>query len=216
MFVFFGTRSKLFPGNTLQSTTCEGCGSWALKPYTIYKYFHVFWVPCVPFKKELAVKCTHCGRAWRQNDVSPATRAAIEREKKSLKPPAYLFAGAFILVLFLAYVGYSNRAESWASDRYFASPVVDDLYIVDYGELLKIDEPEYHYGVFKINRVGADSIRFRVGTYGYRHPGDARTAIKKDNVGTPEYFYEGEVAFSKAEMLAFFDERHVKKIIREK
>lgn len=216
MIVFFGTRAKVIPSRTLEHMACENCGNRTLQPYTMYRYFHIFWVPCFPFKKQIATECTHCQNSWVNKEVTPATRAAIARENKSSNPPAYLFAGLALIALFVGYVVHSERAQDKATAKYFASPMVDDFYVVDYAEVLQeMDEEEFHYGLFKVNHVEPDSIRFLVGTYGYRYPGDAKRAIN-DVPGETDYFYEGELAMAKNELQQLFEASHVKKIVRTK
>jgi hypothetical protein len=214
MWVFFGTGTKRIAESTLHYIACEDCGNQTLRPYTLHRYFHVFWIPVVPYKREPVTECMQCKNTLINKELPPSVQAAIRRENKLSRPPAYLFAGAFLIVLLAAFVGLRGRSENIATLEYLSVPMVNDYYVVDYDEFLEWHDTEYRYGVFKIHEVEPDSVRFLVGTYGYQYAGDAKRAIRNDDVGASDYFYDDQVAFSYGEMQQLFEERHLKKIVR--
>jgi hypothetical protein len=214
MVVFFGIRAKRIAGNTLHYVACSTCGNQALRPQTVYSFVHIFWVPVFPYKREIATECMHCKSRMAGKEVPPSVHAAIKRENKSSKPPVYLFAGAILVASIVAYAGLRSRSAEHATADYMASPLINDYYVVDYSEFIELEEDEYLYGIFKVWSLEPDSIRFRVGTYGYKYINDAGVAVRKDDVSAPGYFYDDVVAFSLTEMQELFEEKHVKRIIR--
>ncbi|MCP5095138.1 MAG: zinc-ribbon domain-containing protein [Chloroflexi bacterium] len=62
--VIFGTRGRVVPDDSAQSTTekCNNCGQIvSLKPVLRKRYFSLFFIPIIPLEKgSAAMQCPNC------------------------------------------------------------------------------------------------------------------------------------------------------------
>jgi phage terminase large subunit GpA-like protein len=59
--IIYGQRATKTGHQSLYNTTCHHCNSKnSLEMYTFSRYFHVFWIPFFPYRKEALTQCNHC------------------------------------------------------------------------------------------------------------------------------------------------------------
>lgn len=104
MFIFFGTRSSKIKTRKLQGPTeCPHCQSQdSFFATTFGKYFHVFWIPILPFSKTTLVECAHCKKTYRTNELPENIQQALHKtdEQNPVKRPIWHSLGCLVVVAF--------------------------------------------------------------------------------------------------------------------
>ncbi len=99
--IIYGTKAA--KGKFIETATqCPFCGkdhSVGILPY--HKYFHVYWIPIVPYGREYAVACSACGHGVPDHYISGGINEDIKRQAKR---PIWTFAGAFVLGAIAMYI----------------------------------------------------------------------------------------------------------------
>jgi hypothetical protein len=93
--IIYGTRAS--KGKFIQTTTqCPFCGkehAVGVLPY--HKYFHVWWIPIIPYGKEYVVACGACGHEVPDHYVGGITPEI----RKQAKSPWWIFIGLAIIAV---------------------------------------------------------------------------------------------------------------------
>lgn len=94
--IIYGTKAS--KGKFIQTETqCPFCGeNHAVGVLPYHKYFHVYWIPIIPYGKEYVTACGKCGNAVPDHYLG--SNGMGEDIKKQVKTPIWTFAGVFVLV----------------------------------------------------------------------------------------------------------------------
>jgi hypothetical protein len=77
--IIYGTRGKVIPGGRRQDIVCASCGQADLATYGILRYFHIFWIPVLPTKKQPVAECLHCKKTLAGKEIPEPARTEITR-----------------------------------------------------------------------------------------------------------------------------------------
>lgn len=106
MFIFFGTRSSKIKTRKLQGQTeCPYCQSQnSFFATTFGKYFHIFWIPILPFSKTTLVECSHCKKTYHTNELPENIQRALHKTdgQNPVKRPIWHSLGCLVVVAFFA------------------------------------------------------------------------------------------------------------------
>ena len=153
--IFFGTKKKEIKRGIIASTTCKVCEENTSMYYRVEaKYFHVYWIPVFPYKKNTLVDCSYCDTAFEKKHFSENIKNKLQRENE-LQParnPIWMFSGIIILSILipLAFM-QSARADEKKND-FLNHPKVGDVYFMN--SLPTV------YSTMKIASIESDSIHF--------------------------------------------------------
>jgi hypothetical protein len=111
--IIFGWRSKVVPGVQVVGASCPCCGGTTHHGFGAFRYFHLYWIPTVPFGKKVGLQCAHCRHErWLDARQEPAAHKQLRAELFPARRVARYFAGAYILAglaVFGAVAGQMNH-----------------------------------------------------------------------------------------------------------
>ena len=122
MFIFFGTRaSKIKTKRIDGNTECPYCQNKNTFVATAFgKYFHLFWIPLLPFSKETVLECSHCKKTYAEHELPENLRLALVKSNQIDPPKRPLWHGFGCLVLALiglVVIGISIASAIFWSDK---------------------------------------------------------------------------------------------------
>jgi len=213
--IFYGTRAKSLGAQALGGVACQSCGQSGVVAHVFQKYFHIFWIPVLPYKKLVATECARCQQALAGEDVPPMYQAQLETFRASVKTPWYMYTG-LVLILFLVaggYYVYQKNQELRAS--YVAHPQVGDLYVIDVQKGLALKDAQYPFRVLKITNVKDKTVTLVSGHYEYSAASGATEAIDAGKADELAYFLLGdEFSLSIEQLQTLLGQGHIRYVTR--
>lgn len=97
--ILFGRKAHHLKLQEDSSQNCSKCGSQRTAISLFQKYFHVFWMPVFPIKKEAASQCLNCKQVLVEKKFPAAHLQIAQALKRGVKTPFWTFIGGFLLVL---------------------------------------------------------------------------------------------------------------------
>lgn len=67
--IIFGTKSRVIAGNPVKGLICQHCGHEAHVSFGVLRYFHIYWIPTVPYAKKTGLECIHCKKTIFDNEI---------------------------------------------------------------------------------------------------------------------------------------------------
>lgn len=68
--IFFGLKSKTLKKGVLSNVLCNYCEEESNMEYDIIqKYFHLYFIPFIPLKKEDTICCSNCGGVYVNKNI---------------------------------------------------------------------------------------------------------------------------------------------------
>lgn len=159
--IIFGTRSKVLHNKTAQALgNCAYCGTTdTIFGYKQISYFHIFWIPVFPYKTRIMTVCNHCRQVRDQNSIDPQVMRQIQQDGLPKTSVGY-FAGLIVLLLFVGSAVAAGISSSMNTDDYLKAPAVGDIY-----EIKHEANGKSYYTLYRIAKVGTDSIVFAINDY---------------------------------------------------
>ena len=191
MIVFYGTKGKVIAGPQKQGVACSSCGNATQNTFGVLRYFHIFWIPLFPIKREVGTECPQCKQTIVGKEVSDTVRNSVKEAVFTTGKVLPMFTGLVILAIIFGYAGYLGTQQSKKEAAYLASPAVNDYYIVKFGEFFKYDDNKYPYGILKVTNISGGTMEVLVSNYAYESSSGARQAISKGETGKKEYYSQG-------------------------
>lgn len=109
MFLIYGKRKffiRLFEPLFYKCPYCDNVNSTEVFIYS--RYFHLFWIPVFPFKKEAVAKCNECNTTRPDERFGPKLTEHLKEELNNTRHPFYswsllIFMGSlFLFILVVA------------------------------------------------------------------------------------------------------------------
>ena len=152
--VFFGTKEKEIKRGRLSNVFCNECNENVSMTYIVEsKYFHLYWVPIFPFKKNTLLGCNECETVFEQKQFSENIKNKLQRENE-LKParsPIWMFSGIIIVAFLLPLAFFQSAKADVKKADFVNNPKVGDIYFLSLPS---------HYSTMKIAAIEKDTIRF--------------------------------------------------------
>ena len=200
MIIIFGTRSKKFSGKSIQSLTCPNCGDNSHNTFGIIRYFHIFWIPVLPFRKLAGVECQHCGKARVGKEVPAPVIDGVRNTVFSWNNTLPWYTGLVLIAGLLATGIVADEMDNRREQSYLAAPHAHDYYLVDFTKIFTRSDPEFRYGVMRIKSVSGEQVEMQVSNYAYSNRSGPRKAIRRQQASHSDYYVEQAVYFDLSEI----------------
>lgn len=153
--IFFGLKSKTLKKGVLSNVLCNYCEEESNMEYDIIqKYFHLYFIPFIPLKKEDTICCSNCGGVYVNKNIPKSLSVKLERIKENnvIKTPIWAFSGLIILTLLICWAPYQSSKYDEKEDDYILNPKKGDVYFLNY-------KPG-HYTTLRIDKVDSQQVYF--------------------------------------------------------
>lgn len=99
--IIYGWKSVLGKVANTVGLTCPSCQKDQLTVGTRHSYFHVYWIPFFPYRRERVAVCNHCKKIMDEKELSATANltGSLERlpQKEGFRPHHF----AFIILIFV-------------------------------------------------------------------------------------------------------------------
>lgn len=149
--IISGNRATKTGHQSLFGTKCNSCSSKeALEMYTFSRYFHIFWVPFFPYRKEAITQCNHCKQILNKKEFSSDLSLQYEEMKTNIKTPYWQYIGGVLFVVLIISIFSSIKEDNKRDIAFLNAPQPGDIY--------KIRTPDGQYTLYKVSEVKSDSV----------------------------------------------------------
>ena len=102
MFAIFGIKENIKYKGSIITEKCVHCGKNSFSLGVRFKYFHIFWIPIIPFDKIRCISCDNCYEIFNYDVLSKSKKDSIDNSSIRNRIPFYYYIVIFsILVLIL-------------------------------------------------------------------------------------------------------------------
>lgn len=100
--IIYGTKAAKgkFIQTEIQCPFCGATHAVGVLPY--HKYFHIYWIPLIPYGKEFVTACGKCGTAVPDHYLG--SEGVSDEIKKQAKRPLWIYSGLAILAILIAVI----------------------------------------------------------------------------------------------------------------
>jgi zinc-ribbon family len=149
--IISGNRATKTGHQSLFGTKCNSCGTKdSLEMYTFSRYFHIFWIPVFPYKKEAITQCNHCKQILNKKEFSSDLLSQYEEMKANIKKPYWQYIGAVLFAVLIISVIASIREDNKKDIAFLNAPEKGDIY--------QIRTTDGQYTLYKVSEVKTDSV----------------------------------------------------------
>lgn len=95
--IIYGWRTKTSNPRPLDAGTCAKCGKGSLTATNAWSYFHIYWIPILPYRSKLWLSCNECKSVYDSaaKDIPAGAHPSIASAKE--RPPLYMFIGLILI-----------------------------------------------------------------------------------------------------------------------
>lgn len=209
--IIYGWRGKVSPAKPIEVGSCPKCSKGPLKSFTVFRYFHIYWIPLFPYSSKLWLSCDNCQATQEVDGKSPeSTIPGLALQKD--KPPLYLFAGLMIAALIGVFATYSHFQSQSQYKALLSEPQVGDLLVV---KLEKSNDPKANFGVVRLTSVDSQSVHFVRSNYAF---GSATTALSEKALkllASEDGFLDQDMSYRRDQLLPLLDEGKIDAAVRD-
>ncbi len=216
--LILGVRGKVLTPERLSiHDSCPRCAKQGLRATVVQRYFHIWWIPFVPYAKRVLFACELCGMETTDEDRAETIEEATSRLRKQVGTPFYMFAGLALVLVGFAFLVASmiSFARAPGLAERIREPAIGDAYVVDGSKLAPDeDEPqdEYKYLVARVIELqGPEKIRLELSPNAYKFAVLARNDIDDGRV---DYKESTILEIDRATLQAWYDKRWLAYAIR--
>jgi hypothetical protein len=102
MLYIYGTRTKMIGTSDVFFYKCPYCEETNTTSVAFFsKYYHLFFIPVLPFAKEAYASCSHCGVGRKDTKFGPELVKQVKEIEPKFRPPFYLFTWIILLGLLI-------------------------------------------------------------------------------------------------------------------
>ena len=204
----FGTGQSTAHSQKLPFAVCQSCQKAELKKFIQYSYFHIFWLPLFPYRREVATECSHCKEYLLGNEVEEDLRSSLN--SAAAPPPLRLFSGIAALFLLFFVLEHFSAESKRNMAEYVANPIINDSYVFELAENDAARKQGQRYGVFRIAAIDGDQLSVNNSNYVYEYFSDASKALRKGVAHIKDYYSLSEDNLS----LKYVQEMHSRGLIK--
>jgi len=149
--IIYGNKATKTGHQHLFNSKCSHCGTKGdMEMYTFSRYFHIFWIPFFPYKKEAVTQCGHCKKVMTKKEFSADLLSDYEEMKINAKTPYWQFIGLALFAFLIFAVVNSIREDNKRDLAYLSAPKKGDIY--------EIHTAGEGYTLYKVSEVKTDSV----------------------------------------------------------
>ncbi len=181
---------------------CKNCNSPKSQQLIVFqKYAVILGISFVATGRAGIIECPECNFFIEEKQFDFKAKMEYDELSKQTKTPLKSYLGLFIALGFVAvmfllkFLGSANTAE------YAKNPVKGDIY--------QVELEDGSFTIYKIDKIKGDSVYFLVNQY----LTDELSGI--DEVQEKNVYYEELFAFSRKDLIKFYDDGNVHSIVRE-
>ena len=108
--IIYGTDSKQLGTKKIQGEHCPNCDQPSLNIVVFANYFHLFFIPFLPYKKKAYPFCTYCETKIKKENTPQKTKGKIISLKKEFSYPYYLFSGVIIVIILAIWISIETKS----------------------------------------------------------------------------------------------------------
>lgn len=204
--IIYGWNTKTLKEAPLPAHSCTGCNEKNSHIVILAHYFHIFWIPVFVYKKSAHIVCLSCKLSMESKEYGSEMgelKQNLKMLKSSVKSPWYLYIGAILVGLFIAYIVYISNQNSQQKQDYINNPQIGDVYL-----LKDLQEPTtYNHYLMKTVDTQGDSLLVVFNSYSYNGI--------VDKLDSRDGFYDIMYIIHKDELKEMDESGELKKIFRE-
>lgn len=150
--IIFGTGKRIIETGE-QKYSCGYCGTEKSVRFEFYiSYFHIFWIPLFPYRKQVFSHCLHCRQVLGKKEMLPE-QLPTERPKTPWK----YFSGIFLVFAFILLIFIAIANEHRETANYLHQPRIGDVY--------GVKQANGYYTLYLLSDLKGDSLGFRINDY---------------------------------------------------
>lgn len=181
---------------------CKSCTSVKSQQLIVLqKYAVILGVSFVATGREGILECPDCKFFVEEKQFDFKTKMEFDELSKQTKTPLKTYLGLFIALSFVAFMLLLKFLGSVNSAEYVKNPAKGDVY--------QVELEDGSFTTYKIDKINGDSVYFLVNQY----ITDELSGI--DKVQEKNVYYEELLAFSKKDLIKYYDDGNVHSIVRE-
>ncbi|SDU03848.1 hypothetical protein [Halopseudomonas salegens] len=186
--IFFGTRGRSVSGQVLEGIQCPSCDNQQFVSFGVIRHFHIYWIPMFATSKKAGIECTHCKKTLIGNEISADLAKDIKSSVFTKRNTLPSFAGLILFACLMLFAFYVVVEGDIREAGYIKQPAVNDLYLVDVTKIFPNSDPEYRYGLLRVNRVLPDQVEFSVSNLVYNELSGVRKDIREGKAAADDYY----------------------------
>ena len=183
--IIFGTRHKP-KGQIATAVNCPECSQGQLWATSIVSYFHIYWIPFIPYRKQKLLVCDQCQTALEEKDLRAHGIA------KQISYPSFSvfhFTGAILAAILLTVGMWSASQNRERMAKMISNPSVGDLYVIKFDEPVKDDNGKsLRYGVVRVSAVSSTDTTLLPSAYAFSSVRFAKEKIESGLLDTSKEF----------------------------
>lgn len=162
----FGTASKTLKSTAFPGNKCANCHSKTTQLHVVSTYFHIYFIPVIPIRKELKISCTSCSYVADPQEVSDDFLDISRNLKAKVRSPIYMYFGILCLSLLIGYCSWQNAGIPNEYIDMVNKPAVNDIYTTHNADV----RDGYPYSLWKVVDVNGNSISIVSNVLYYSRP----------------------------------------------
>lgn len=200
--IVYGWNSKVLKESPFPNQACASCNSEDAHVVVSASYWHVFWIPIFPYKKQLTIVCGNCSLETKPKHVSEEVRQFAKKLKSTVKFPFYMFSGIGLIAVLIAVFAFMGFQDNQKMEGYLENPQANDIYF-----LYDKEEPsDYKYYLWKATEVKGDSVYVTFNSFHYNY--------EPTSLESEDGFYEMSLAMHKVSLKELYDKDELRTVQR--
>lgn len=195
--IFYGSRGRTIAGSTVGGVDCPSCGKDQHQSFGIIRYFHLFWVPTFVMSRVAGIECLHCKRTLLGKEIPENLRKKIKESIFNKTNTLPMFSGLILLSCLFIFGYISSQAQDAQELAYIDTPMINDIYSVDFSEIYKNVDNDTKFGLMRIIKIDKDRVGFQESKLAYNKRSGPRKAIEKNKIDNENYFFKKVVYFKR-------------------
>ncbi len=200
--IIYGWRASHVKSEMSDTIICGDCKTSKSTLFSVFsRYFHIFWIPLIPYGMKGASRCQSCGLELTSSEMADDYKRAYKELKQQTKVPFWQFAGVIIISLLIAYFAYTNNQQEQSNAKFLSEPSIGDVYYYK--------SESGNYTSFILKEISDDSVSILHNDY----ESTRRTQI--DDIDIKENYTDIFYRLSRDELKQMNDADEIIKILRD-
>lgn len=200
--IIYGWRASHVKSEISDTITCANCKGEKSTVFSVFsRYFHIFWIPLIPYGRKGASKCQSCGAELTSGEMSDDYKRAYRELRQQTRIPIWQFAGLIIIMLLVAYFAYTNNQQEQSNAKFLSKPLSGDVYYYK--------SESGNYTSFILQEISEDSVTILHNNY------ESSKKSKVDDIDIEKNYTDAYYRFSKEQLKQMYEAEEIVKILRD-